>query len=741
MPSETSTLERWHFSAAILLPVVLALGVTAAATFGFVLWSTAGIDQRALERQANMIHEVMDARQDQLIHELGSVAIWDDSVINTRLMFNFNWVNTNLGAWPQEFFGHDQTVVLDGTNLPLYLMRDGISQDVEAGAGPSGPVQLLVDRLRALPHTPATPGTSHKPLALADYAVVDGIPSLIAAMTLVSDTGAIVQSPGTEPLIAAVQYLDDAAAAELAREYLFEQGRFSLSRTDDPDRAVYPIFSSAGRFIAFFEWNRDRPGLMLLRQTGPVLAAAFIMAAVLVFLLLRKLRHSSAALEAERREAEYQAAHDLLTGLPNRTSFDAELARALADQPRKAAGLALLMLDVDRFKQVNDTLGHQAGDELIRAVGQRIRSIVGPGVTIARLGGDEFVMLIVERDHGMTTALASRIIEAIGQPFDLNRFKAHVGASIGIVHAGAGNAEAQELMRKADIALYEAKAGGRNRAVVYEEHMNELLQLQHTIEAELREALQRDDQLSVVFQPLVDQQTRKVIGAECLARWHHPKYGQISPARFIPVAENTGLIEALGEFVLRRACELGATAPGRTIAVNISPTQLRNPRFSSQVFDILSQTGMRPVDLELEITESILLDNEHLSGQNLRAFRSAGIHIALDDFGTGYSSLSYLKLYPVDRIKIDRSFVSQLADGHVSVAITQAIVSLAHAMDLAVTAEGVETDGQATILGQLGCNTLQGFLFSGGVPADQITTMFADKANAFEPESPEVVSA
>ncbi|WP_332693913.1 putative bifunctional diguanylate cyclase/phosphodiesterase [Devosia sp.] len=741
MPSKTSTLERRHFSAAFLLPVVLALGITAVATLGFVLWSTASIDQRSLERQTKMIHEVMDARRARLIHELASVGVWDDSVVNTRLMFNFNWVHINLGTWTQEFFGHHQTVVFDGANRPLYMMRNGNAVDAEAYARQLGPVQLLVDRLRALPHILPPPRKPSEPRALADFAVVEGVPALIGAMALVSDTGAITQSPGTEPLIAAVQFLDGNAAAHLAREYRFEQGRFSLSRTDDPGRAVYPIFSTTGRFVAFFEWDRDRPGLMLLLQTGPALVAAFIVAAILVLLLLRQLRHSSAALDAGRRHAEHQAAHDLLTGLPNRTSFDVELARILAERTGPDANLALMMLDLDRFKQVNDTLGHQAGDELICAVGDRIRAIVGPAVTIARLGGDEFVMLIQERDHGTTLALATQIVEAIGQPFDLRRFRAHVGASIGIVHASGSNADPQELMRKADIALYEAKAGGRNRAVVYEEHMNELLQLQHTIEEELREALQRDDQLSVVFQPLVDQRTRKVMGAESLARWHHPKYGQISPARFIPVAENTGLIEVLGEFVLRRACELGATAPGRTIAVNISPTQLRNPRFSSQVFDILSQTGMRPGDLELEITESILLDNEHLSGQNLRAFRAAGIHIALDDFGTGYSSLSYLKRYPVDRIKIDRSFVSQLADGHVSVAITQAIVSLAHAMDLAVTAEGVETEGQATILGQLGCNTLQGFLFSGGVPAEQITAIFADMANAPKDVSTEAVPA
>jgi diguanylate cyclase (GGDEF)-like protein len=517
-------------------------------------------------------------------------------------------------------------------------------------------------------------------------------------------------------------------ASQFDRRHLFENAQFTLARGGGEHRANFPIVNDAGRFIAFFEWDRERPGQMLLNQTGPILIAAFLAAALMVYLLLRQLRRFSLALAAGRRQAEYQANHDRLTGLPNRLNFDMHLARTLTGaQP--GAQLSLLMLDLDRFKQVNDTLGHQAGDELICAVGRRIRTIVGQDVMLARLGGDEFAMLVADHGEGPgAEALAARIVAAIGRPFDLNHFKAHVGASVGIIHI-EGEAEPRELLRKADIALYEAKASGRNRAVVYEEHMNELLQLQHTIEAELRLALEGGDQLSVAFQPLVDQASRKVIGAEALARWHHPKYGQISPGRFIPVAENTGLIEALGEKVLRSACELGATAPGRTIAVNISPTQLRNPDFAMLVFDILHQTGMRTVDLELEITESILLDDEHVSAQNLRTFRAAGIHIALDDFGTGYSSLSYLKRYPVDRIKIDRSFVCQLAEGHVSVAITQAMVTLAHAMDIEVTAEGVETETQAAILGRLGCNILQGFLFSGGVSPQAIDAIFADKAN------------
>ncbi|MHA6691142.1 putative bifunctional diguanylate cyclase/phosphodiesterase [Devosia sp. A449] len=714
------------------MPVILALVITASAVLGFVLWSTANIDQRALERQSAMFEQLIEARRARIEHELESVAYRDTAVVNTRLMFNYNWVDENLGRWMYDFFEHNRSVVLDATAQPLYLMQDGVAVDLAGYHQIASPIQALVNQLRARPPARVAPGAVPAPQSLSDFAVVEGIPAIVSVMTIMSNTGAVVQEPGTEPLLAVVQFLDAEAAAQFSREYLFENGAFSLVRSSGADRATHPILNSGGRFIAFFEWDHDRPGLMLLRQTGPALVAAFIVGSILVFLLLQQLRRSAAALTAGRQHAEYQAAHDRLTGLPNRMSFDLHLARVLTDQQDGSAHCALLMLDLDRFKQVNDTLGHQAGDELICAVGQRIRNIVGQEMMLARLGGDEFAILTTTHDAPQdVAALASRIIEAVGQPFELNHFKAHVGASIGIVHK-AGTAEPRELVRKADIALYEAKASGRNRAVVYEEHMNELLQLQHTIEGELRLALQRNDQLWVAFQPLIDQTSRKVIGAEALARWNHPKFGQISPARFIPVAENTGLIEALGEAVLRSACELGATAPGRTIAVNISPTQLRNPDFSMLVFDILHQTGMRPVDLELEITESILLDDEHVSAGNLRTFRAAGIHIALDDFGTGYSSLSYLKRYPVDRIKIDRSFVCQLAEGHVSVPITQAIVTLAHAMDIEVTAEGVETEDQADILGQLGCNILQGFLFSGGVPAGAIQTIFADTANSPE---------
>jgi predicted signal transduction protein with EAL and GGDEF domain len=346
---------------------------------------------------------------------------------------------------------------------------------------------------------------------------------------------------------------------------------------------------------------------------------------------------------------------------------------------------------------------------------------------IARIGGDEFAVVCKTcSDEADAVAKAQKVIEALGRPYAIFGGEVFIGVSVGIILSTDPHAQRHELVRKADIALYEAKADGRNRAVVYVEHMNELVQLRHTVEGELREALKTDDQLSVAFQPLFDAQSR-IIGAEALARWQHPKFGPISPGQFIPIAESAGLIEAVGESVLRQACEMGGRFPGRTIAVNISPVQLRNPKFQARVFELLAETGMRAIDLELEITEGILLEDEAVAAETLRNFRAAGIKIALDDFGTGYSSLNYLKRYAVDRVKIDRSFISQLGEDKTSLAIVEAMVTLAHAMGIEVTAEGVETRNQFQMLRDMHCNTFQGYLMSAPVTPDTLSGLFSEQ--------------
>lgn len=722
-------LKRWQFSAGVLAPAVLSLVLTGAVVLGYVLWSTADIDERALQRQIELVRNVIEGEIEKVPRAQESIAIWDDAIINTKIAPNKDWIDNNLGIWMNRYYGYDHVVVLDEADRPIYTMSDGRSPAAGLFASERSALMPQIAALRELIAGGAlqayVDGTNPQFPRVVGLLQIGGRPAIVSVVPLISDTGNIVQEPGSEYLHLAISYLDQSIATAIGEQYLLDETAFTSEPMTSPDYQAYPLTSTAGRFITFFVWKPDRPGSAMLKQTGPVLGAAFLVAAILVVALVDKLWKSSRELEAGRRNAQHQATHDPLTGLPNRAQLEERLAAALAACGRDGSQVALLMLDLDRFKTINDTLGHQAGDDLIRAVAQRLQELLDDSVLLARLGGDEFAMvysgkaaLLVAND------LAQRAIAAIDKPFILSGSEAFIGVSIGIALVLDEQMSRLELTRKADIALYEAKSAGRNRAAFYEEAMNALLQSRHVIEAELREALRDTSQLAVAFQPLFDAGTGAVSGAEALVRWHNPRLGQVSPAHFIPIAETTGLIEGIGDYVLRRACEMGARWPGHTIAVNISPMQLRSPRFAVRVIDIVKQTGMRPADLELEITENILLEDEGIASRVLQACREVGIRIALDDFGTGYSSLNYLKRYPVDRIKIDRTFVGQLARRSPSSAIVQAMVTLAHALDIEVTAEGVETRDQMEILVEMGCNTLQGFLLCAPTSPELIEVMF-----------------
>ncbi len=694
------------FSLVIMTSVLIVFAVTLALLGGFVLWTSEQVDQNALDRQGQRVGYFVRGQLEAIPYDQQSVTIWDDTLVAARAR-DTDWLQVNVGKWTYDYFGHDESYILLG-DQPVYASLDGTETDVSSYAGRAPYAEHLIEQLRHL----TSAGYIDTPPYASDFVVIDGEPSIISVSPIVSETGNIQQQPGAEPLLVSVIKLDLDYELRLIERYQMEAGRFTSSPTNS-NLGSLPVTNRAGRIVTFYEWEPYRPGETLLQRTAPALAAAFAVIFVVVMTLLAVLWRSSSALEMKSVEAERQATVDALTSLPNRLSFDRQFDLRLALHKVRDPPLALLMLDLDRFKQVNDTLGHHAGDDLIRAVGERLRQVIETDDLLARLGGDEFAIL--HACHaGMidVSALAQRVVEAIARPFRIQGTDAFVGVSIGIVIASPGDRNSRELSRKADIALYEAKSAGRNRAAMYQESMDELVQGRHMIEAELREALRTPGQLWVAFQPLFGRSNGEIVGAEALLRWTHPTLGAIAPTQFIAIAESTGLIEQLGEFILRRAAQFGARWPGRTVAVNISPAQLRNPNFPERVFGILAETGMRAIDLEIEITEGILLDDETIASGAIRSFREAGINIALDDFGTGYSSLNYLKRYPVDRIKIDRSFTSQLSDTAATNAIVQAMVTLAHALGIAVTAEGVETEEQFRVLAGMGCNTFQGYLFS-----------------------------
>jgi diguanylate cyclase (GGDEF)-like protein len=430
----------------------------------------------------------------------------------------------------------------------------------------------------------------------------------------------------------------------------------------------------------------------------------------------------------ERSEAtvRYQAHHDALTGLPNRVLFRKQLQEALVRARRSGEDLAVHFLDLDGFKNVNDTLGHAVGDELLKCIAGRLQNTVRHADKIARLGGDEFAVLqlAAELPSG-AGVLAGRLIDAVKAPCIVDEHQILVGASIGIavLRTDGIHFNPDDLLKSADLAMYRAKADGRGRFCFFEPEMDARAQARRSLELDLRRALaQRGFELH--YQPLVNLQSDSVTAFEALLRWPHAERGWISPADFIPLAEETGLIVPLGDWVLRQACRDAATwSPDIKLAVNLSPVQFKAGDLVQSVADALTESGLAPQRLELEITESVLLDKTETSIAILHRLRELGVAISLDDFGTGYSSLSYLRNFSFDKIKIDQSFVSHMAHEHQSGAIVSAIAGLGDSFGIPTTAEGVETAEQLERLRAQGCTEVQGFLISRPIPAAGIADL------------------
>ena len=426
--------------------------------------------------------------------------------------------------------------------------------------------------------------------------------------------------------------------------------------------------------------------------------------------------------EQRRREARiaYMAHHDALTDLPNRVLIYERLELALA-RIKQGEIAACHLLDLDDFKNINDTLGHPAGDKLLRLVADRLRTLVRSTDTIGRMGGDEFAILQCGlAQPADATALALRIIEVVSEPYDIDGHQVVIGTSIGIATGPTDGATPDQLMRNADLALYRAKADGRGTFCFFEPEMDGLMQARRAMETDLRKA-QVAGEFELLYQPVVNLASDQISGFEALIRWRHPDKGLIPPSDFITLAEEMGIIEPISEWVLRQACKRAATWPADLkVAVNLSPAQFRRQGLVEMVVAALAASGLPADRLELEITESSLLQNSEATLSMLYQLRELGVHIAMDDFGTGYSSLSYLQSFPFDKIKIDRSFVKDITDGIGSLNIVRAVTAMARGLGMTTTAEGVETPEQLEMIKAEGCTEMQGYLFSPPLSAREV---------------------
>ncbi|MBR1131679.1 bifunctional diguanylate cyclase/phosphodiesterase [Bradyrhizobium iriomotense] len=484
---------------------------------------------------------------------------------------------------------------------------------------------------------------------------------------------------------------------------------------------------SGGLKIGDTDWQvRAMPTAGGALETAYDRAVAVLIVGMLLTLslstyLMLASRNSRRLSLANRRVLEL-AQTDILTGLPNRAFFLARLDELNRQLDDNGATFSILMLDLDRFKNVNDSLGHGAGDVLLRQVAQRLKSALRATDVLARLGGDEFAVIqeACEDQRAGSTELAARIAKLVAQPFLLPGHRVEIGTSIGIAIAPDHGTDQEQLLKKADLALYRSKSAGRNCFTVYDEAMSAELEARNTLEGDLRDAIARC-QLEVHYQPFVDATSGARRGFEALVRWRHPSRGLIPPDQFISLAEETGLIVPLGEFVLRRACADAAGWPSDLmVAVNLSPIQFKEAELFEMICAALADSGLSPERLEIEITESVLLERGVENHAFMERLKSVGIELALDDFGTGYSSLSYLTAFPFDKIKIDKSFIRNLTHQPRSSAIISSIVTLARGLDMSVTAEGVETAEEFERLRALGVNFAQGYLFGRPQPVDEI---------------------
>jgi diguanylate cyclase (GGDEF)-like protein len=672
------------------------------------------------QRSRTFISRTLDQVRNEVGRNIINYAKWGEAYKHLHLTVDKAWADDqrNVGSIPYELYGYNGVLVINARDRTVYAVIDGKPSMMQASDWLEGDLNALIDEARQ---------STQENDGVVRALQVAGKPALVAAATISPGWDPMIQQiPGPASVMMFVSVLDADKLAHLSETY----GLPTIEVAREP-QAGYDSMPLLGSNI-LLSWTPPTPGMDLLRQTLPLFIAGVLALAAVLTMLVRYAMSSARQIDAQfealhvsQKELTLLSLHDSLTGLPNRF----QLQQFLSDRLEReiTPPLALLSLDLDRFKPINDVLGHAFGDRVLQEVAQRLQQHVQANGMVARLGGDEFIVVREGGiDHDDIEALCARLVADLCRPFEIDTQTVFIGTSIGIALAPVHARTPAELLRMGDIALYRAKAAGRNTWCFYADGMNAQLLARRELEQELRHAL-LDDQLRVHYQPRYATVDGALRSFEALVRWQHPQRGLLPPDTFIPLAEETGLIQPLGRWVLEHACHEAMTWPEEVgLSVNLSPGQLaENEDVVAVVANALRSTGLPASRLELEITERVLLDHAHSALSTLTALRALGVRLSLDDFGTGFSSLAYLRKYPLDGIKIDRSFISHMTERGNDQAIVQAMIDLGRSLGITVTAEGVETLEQLECLQRHPCDEVQGFHFSKAVPADQIGRLMA----------------
>jgi diguanylate cyclase (GGDEF)-like protein len=734
--------DRARLSVVVPIGVIVAVAIVCIVVA--VLSSARRADEVSIAHEQHLFARALGDYGKRVLREVDSVASSMPAIEHIRVAFDPAWAEQHVGAWLQTYFEHDSVFIFDAQDKPVYSLvgHGGVAPVWLAAAWPD--MKTVLDYVRGRDATltgavrlngDGAPEIGPQAQAAVIRRVL-GRPAVIAAVAI----GANAAANGA-PVLMSVKYIDHDVLAAIGAQLRLANLRKLGDDPPPPGDIVYALNGPRGTSIARFAWTPKQPGAEIVHSVVPFIAVALAGFALLAAFVLRYMRRTAAAIAVGESRLRHLAMHDPLCGLPNRIFFGERLEAVIEEVRAGSTPAAVFYIDLDHFKDVNDTLGHHVGDELIRNVTLRLSNTLRGDDLVARLGGDEFAVISsIGDNHGKMTALAQRLIAAICAPYAITGHNIVIGASIGIAVIDKNCAGAADIMRYADMALYRAKNEGRNRAVIYDAAMDADLSNRKLLEADLRSAIENGG-LTLLYQPIVNKSGETLVGVEALCRWNHPTRGEIPPSEFIALAEHSGLIVELGAWVLRRACLDGKAWPGLTVAVNVSPIQFRRTDFCRLVERTLADTEFDPARLELELTESVLLGNVDVAESAMIRLKELGVKIALDDFGTGYSSLLYLRRFPFDKLKIDRTFVRSIEKAADAAAIVHAIVSLGRGLGMKVTAEGVETADQQLFLRAAGVHSMQGYRFGKAVAAAEITARVLS-GEPFKPiEVPEALAS
>jgi diguanylate cyclase len=713
------------------MPIGVIVAVAIVCVVVAVLTSAKRADEVFFDHEQQLLRQAITNHCERVLRQLDSVAGTAPAAAAIRANYDPQWVAQHLGNWLHDYFKHDVIAVVDGSDQLKYASFRDTGSNASAAdlrADLSISLDLLRGRLTALPsrtldvlagQSPLRPG---RRTALVQRFL--GRPAIVTAVAVGSEAD-LSSGNAQAPIAFAIKYIDENMLRYIGHDLQMSGLHEIGAAVPAGDDYVTEVLDAGGKPIARFAWEPLAPGREVVFSVAPFVAVALAGFALLVGLVMRYMRRTAEAIAAGEAQLRHLAMHDPVCGLPNRIYFGERLETVISEVRSGGPSAAVFYIDLDHFKDVNDTLGHPIGDELILNVTQRLSRILRGDDLVARLGGDEFAIITnCASDSYSLQAIANRIIAAVCAPYLISGHNIMIGASIGIAVIDRRAGDAADILRYADMALYRAKNEGRNRACIYDAAMDADLSNRKLLEGDLHEAI-KNDGLRAAYQPIVNASGETVVAVEALARWTHPTLGEVPPSQFIPIAEHSGLIIQLGEWMLRRACLDGRDWPGLTVAVNVSPLQFRRSDFVELVERILKDTEFDPNRLELELTESTLLGNLDTAELSMLRLKAIGVRFALDDFGTGYSSLLYLRRFPFDKLKIDSSFVRSIETAPDAAAIVHAVVSLGRGLGMKVTAEGVENAEQHLFLRAAGVHSMQGYRFGKPGPASGISARLA----------------